>query len=211
MTAGPARAIDIVLLPPGPVMEAAIALNRSMNEKAGNTILELDRTTAIPHISLAMGAVRAGDLPAIGALLDAIAAEMLPIEIFPDDIVTVTTSSGDAVSGLDLERTAALKELHERVMRAVEPFLLEEVTTAMVAAGEDQTITPFTAAYATRYREDAAYGRFSPHITLGYWKAGNAAVGFPCACMFRCTSIALCSLGNNCTCRGVISKHPASG
>ncbi|MBN1195212.1 MAG: 2'-5' RNA ligase family protein [Methanomicrobiaceae archaeon] len=209
MTDGPAIAIDIALIPSDPVIEAIILINRTINATSGNKTLRLGKETAIPHISMAMGAVLKKDLPAIRTFLDESAAHALPLEIFPDDIVTVTTDAGDRVSGLNVERTARLQELHTTIMRSMEHFFLPRATEEMVAREPGGTVTPFTLDYCTGYPAKAAFERFSPHITLGYGEAGADMHRSVFPCMIRCTALAVCHLGNNCTCERILSRHTA--
>ncbi|KQC05320.1 MAG: hypothetical protein APR53_08005 [Methanoculleus sp. SDB] len=204
-------AIDIALIPPDAVLEAAILINRTMNAKSENPVIRLGKETALPHISLAMGAVSEKDLPALGTILDDIAADALPLDIFPDEIVTVATGTGDRVSGLNIERTNRLLELHTTIMRAAEPFFLPRATAEMVAREPGGAVTPFTCDYCTGYPEKAAYERFSPHITLGYGEAGTGTDRSLFPCMIRCTTLAVCHLGNNCTCERILSRHTAPG
>jgi 2'-5' RNA ligase len=209
MTDGAAIAIDIALIPPEPVLEAIVFINRTMNEQSGNRTLRLGKETRVPHISMAMGAVSENDLPAISTLLDESAAHALPLDIFPDEIVTVTTSTGDRVSGLNVERTARLQELHTTIMQAAEPFFLPRATAAMVAREPGGEVTPFTLDYCAHYQAKAAYERYSPHITLGYGEAGTDVNRSLFPCMIRCTTLAVCHLGNNCTCERILSRHTA--
>jgi hypothetical protein len=204
-----ALAVDVVLLLPEPVAAWAKQVNAVMNERTGDSTVVLGDETGVPHISLAMAAVREADLAAIRAELDAIALCHLPLNLFPDRIVTVTTETGEQVSGLNLEITNALRGLHREVMAAVAPFRLSGVTPEMVFGSDDREISNFTTAYIAGYPENAAGDRFSPHVTLGYWKVDPDLGPGPGVCIFRGFRLALCHLGNNCTCGRVLSVHPA--
>jgi hypothetical protein len=204
-----ALAIDVVLLLPEPVAAWAKRVNATMNERTGNRTVVLGDETGVPHISLAMAAVRETDLPAIGALLDAIVIRHLPMNLFPDRIVTVTTESGEQVSGLNLERTNVLGTLHREVMEALAPYRLDRVTPETVFGSDAEEISGFTTAYVAGYPEAAAGERFSPHVTLGYWRIDPDLGPGPGFCIFRGSNLALCHLGNNCTCGRVLSVHPA--
>jgi hypothetical protein len=206
-----ALAVDVVLLLPEPVAAWAKTVNAVMNERTGDRRVVLGDETGIPHISLAMAAVSAADLTALGARLDAIAAGHLPLALYPEGIATVTLSSGDAVSGLNLETTAGLRALHHAVMEATDPFRLSVVRDEMIHGHEAEEISAFTAEYIAGYPRNAAFSHFSPHITLGYWAVDRDLGPGPGVCMFRATRLAVCHLGNNCTCGRILSVHAAPG
>jgi 2'-5' RNA ligase len=192
-------AVDVVLLPDAAVTELAVRLNRALVREFGSAIV-LDPETCLPHISLAMGCI---DRPAITAI-----AERLPILMRRSPVTTlhitgiaVTANSiGQKVSSFAIKKTADLQAMHEAVMRDVGPSLGHDVDASMIYDG----IAAETALQWIRnYPEQAAHDRFFPHITLGYGQA-STAMTFPIP--FPATRLALCHLGNHCTCRKVLAS-----
>ena len=56
------RAVDIVLLPSEEIMDAALQMNQELLLRFGKKIV-LNPNNCLPHLSLAMGALREEDLP----------------------------------------------------------------------------------------------------------------------------------------------------
>jgi 2'-5' RNA ligase len=54
------------------------------------------------------------------------------------------------------------------------------------------------------YRQQSSFERFFPHITIGFGRAEGGA--FPRR--FKVPQLALCHLGNNCTCRQILATVP---
>ncbi|MEP6738659.1 MAG: hypothetical protein ABJA70_24255, partial [Chryseolinea sp.] len=65
-------AIDIVILPPEPVMDLAIEWNKYLAKKHLQPIL-LGKTVSLPHISLLMGCLTENQIPSAHAVLTDIA------------------------------------------------------------------------------------------------------------------------------------------
>jgi 2'-5' RNA ligase len=191
------KAIDIVLLPPEPVMDKAIEMNRQPVEKYGSEIV-LNKENHLPHISLAMGCIDEENLNPVGDILQSI-AKNVPLGELTITGVTVTANSiGQKVSAFQLEITKPLQELHEEVMRKLTPHLSYEVTADMIYPGED--IAESTLLWIKNYRQKSSFENFSPHITLGYGQANE----LPRPIKFAAPKLALCHLGNHCTCRKVL-------
>lgn len=201
-------AIDIVLLPPEPVVDASIAVNNRLVKRTGNHEVVLDKRSVIPHITLAMGTVHATELAALGRRLDEIVHRYFPLAITLTDLSAVTTRTGDIVSGFNVWKTDELQALHESVMQLLIAADAEEVAASMIAGWEHEPIDAFTTTYIREFATQSAYGNFSPHITLGYGDATEDFLEFSFPLPFLCTSAAICHLGNFCTCRKVLSVHP---
>jgi hypothetical protein len=80
-------------------------------------------------------------------------------------------------------------------------WFTQDVTEAMVL---DEAVAPSTLDWIRTYPEKAAYENFRPHITIGYGRLpATAALPIP----FVVTRLALCHLGNHCTCRRTLLSH----
>ena len=191
------KAIDIVLLPPGSIMEKAIEMNCLLVEKYGRQIV-LNKENHLPHISLAMGCIDKEHLSPVGNILQSI-ADNVPLGELTISGVTVTANSiGQKVSAFQLEITQYLQELHEEIMQKLAPYLSYEVTADMIYPGED--VAESTLLWIKNYRQQSSFENFSPHITLGYGQAEE----LPQQIKFTAQTLALCHLGNHCTCRKVL-------
>jgi hypothetical protein len=113
-------------------------------------------------------------------------------------LVSAVNSRGEPSSLLAVEKTPLLQALHEEVMQEMQPFFRYEPTKEMV---DGEVVTPSTLDWIRTYPEKASYEHFRPHITLGYGPV-PLALSFPIP--FVVTHLALCHLGNHCTCRRVL-------
>ncbi len=191
-------AIDVVLLPDEPMTERAIEVNRRLVGDRREEIV-LDRETHLPHISLAMGCVDENDIGTIGEFLRGLSQEAGVSRLSIVGILTSTNTRGEKTSLLDVRKTDELQALHERVMKETKPFFSHDVTDAMI---RDNVVAPTTLEWIRDYPQKASFERFRPHITIGY---GEVEPGLSFPIEFRVTRLALCHLGNHCTCRKILA------
>ncbi len=199
-------AIDVALLPEARIARLAIEVNRKL--VGGGKGIVLDESACLPHISLAMGCMERCQTDSIGKTLTAVARDCVLDELTITGIVTVLNAAGEPNSLFAVAKTRALQTLHERIMMAMEPYMSREVTADMIW-GDDEP-APSTPAWVRDYREKAAFAAFFPHITIGY---GTVAEPMTFPIRFVGRQIALCHLGNHCTCREVLASAamPFSG
>ncbi|MCK4269824.1 MAG: hypothetical protein KAW93_05020, partial [Methanogenium sp.] len=125
-------------------------------------------------------------------------------------VATVTTSSGERVSGIDIIRTSALLALHEEIMNLVNDYAVSDVLPEMVYLDPGEEIPDFTLNYIGNFASRSSYDYYSPHITLGYGEVKKPEECVKVPDSFRCSDIAICHLGNHCTCKKVLSLHSVS-
>lgn len=191
-------ATDVVLLPDETMMDRVIEINRQIVREYSPEIV-LNRKDCLPHISLAMGCVEPGDVAAIREVLVQLAEETPIRRLTATGIQTSTNSRGQVTSLLEIERTAELQALHERVLDEMKRFLSQDATDTMFY---DDVVAETTLDWVRNYPQKAGYESFRPHVTLGY---GQAKPGFPFPAVFRAARLALCHLGNHATCRNVLT------
>ena len=190
------RAVDVVLLPGEAMADKAIEANRELVEKFGEKIV-LDKEKCLPHISLAMGCIEDEDIDAIGEVLKEIAEGAALGALLVVGIEVSENSLGEKVSVFEVERTEQLQRLHNEVMEKLSPYFSYDVSIEMIYGEEEVAET--TLQWIKNYPEKSSFGNFSPHITIGYGESGGMA--FPIE--FAASRLALCHLGNHCTCREV--------
>ena len=191
-------AIDVVLLPDAGMTERAIQANRELVRQYGEKIV-LDKQKCLPHISLAMGCLDQGDLTAAAGLLKDIAEQNPLPELQVIGVRTSTNSAGEKASILEVEKTEELLRLHEEVMETFAPYLSRDVTRDMLY--DPAEAAESTLLWIKNYREKSSFENFLPHITIGYGEAENG----PFPIRFSASELALCHLGNHCTCRKVLA------
>jgi 2'-5' RNA ligase len=200
-------AIDVVLLPSQEMADKAIEANRELLKQYADKII-LDKENcldsrgagALPHISLAMGCIDQSDIHDIGKILQII-AETRPLEqLTAIGIHTETNSADEKVSVLQLKRTETLQSLHEEVMRKLAPYFSHDVTADMVLS--PPIVGESTLLWIKNYPEKSSFEHFFPHITIGYGQINDFV--FPTK--FTASKLALCHLGNHCTCRKILAS-----
>ena len=190
------KAVDVVLLPTEAMMDGAIEVNAELVKKFGKKIV-LNKEDCLPHISLAMGCIDEKDVADVEKVLRRV-AEQYPLGDLRVIGISVTVNLvGEKVSVFEVGKTKELQSLHEEVMEKLAPYFSYDVTSDMVAGAE---VAESTLLWIKNYPEKSSFSNFSPHITIGYGEMNNFS--FPIK--FGVSRLALCHLGNHCTCREII-------
>ncbi len=199
-------AVDVVLLPDEVMTNKAIEVNAKLVEQFGRKIV-LHKENCLPHISLAMGCIDEADVSAIEKVLTAIAERCTIGELQILGINTSTNlsddsqdSRGETVSVFEVEKTRELQLLHEKVMEKIQPYFSSIVTSDMIY--DDEDVAETTLEWIKSYREKSSFARFFPHITIGCGQVQEQR--FPIK--FTASKLALCHLGNHCTCRKILAS-----
>lgn len=191
------KAVDVVLLPDEAMTDKVIEANTELVRKYGAEIV-LDKNNCLPHISLAMGCIEDSDISTAGKVLEEI-AEQNPVGTLKVVGVQVTeNTNGERASVFEVERTQQLQAIHERVSQELAIYFSFDVTSDMIYGDEEVAETALL--WIRNYREKSSFERFSPHITIGYGQAKELAGPME----FGASRLALCHLGNHCTCRKVL-------
>jgi glycosyltransferase domain-containing protein len=196
-------AVDIVLLPPDEIMDKVIEANQVLLKTFDNKIV-LNKQNCFPHLSLAMGCINKDDIPKIDTVLKDIANKFSPLALTISDIRAGAISTGEKVSGFEIERTPDLQLLHETVMRKISQYFTYDVSLDMIYALPDQQVEEVTTYWIKNYAEESSFERFRPHITtgIGEVEGENGGIKFPIK--FNASKLALCHLGNYCTCGEIL-------
>ncbi|MHC4260163.1 MAG: 2'-5' RNA ligase family protein [Planctomycetota bacterium] len=191
------KAVDVVLLPDDPMMAETIEANRNLVGQVGDKIV-LNKENCLPHVSLAMGCADEGDIDATGEILKNIAKKTPVLELRIVGVWTTTNSAGEKISAFGIEKAKGLQLLHEEVMEKLTSYLSYDVTREMMY--DSGQVSESTLLWIREYREKSSFANFSPHITIGYGQMENVLLPME----FTASRLALCHLGNHCTCRDVL-------
>jgi len=191
-------AVDVVLLPSEWVTNQAIEANKGLLKQYADRII-LDKENCLPHISLAMGCINEEDIANIEKILLTIAEKYNPGELNIIGINTGTNSLGEKVSAFEVKKTERLLSLHKQVMRRMTPYFSYDVTAEMVLC--PPIACESTLLWIKNYPEKSAFENYFPHITIGYGQVDD----FSFTAEFTASKLALCHLGNHCTCRKVFA------
>jgi len=193
------KAVDVVLLPDEEMTRAAIQANTILVEKFGEKIV-LNKENCLPHISLAMGCIDESEVGDIGKVLEDVAGRTSVKLLSISELEISTTSSGEKVSAFSIEKTNELQLLHEEVMETAGEYFRYDVSSEMLYGSEK--IAESTLHWIRNYRDKSGFENFWPHITIGYGVLDN----FKFSRTFTAERLALCHLGNHCTCRVILTS-----
>ncbi len=193
------KAVDVVLLPDEAMTDKAIEANAELVKKFGRKIV-LNKKNCLPHISLAMGCIDEEDIAAIEGILRSIVTRSSLGDLTILGVRVSENSAGEKVSAFEVGETKELKSLHETIMERLEPYLGRDVTAEEIG---DEEVAETTLLWIKNYREKSSFGKFFPHITIGYGEVSNLP---PFPIKFAASKLALCYLGNHCTCRRVLAS-----
>ncbi len=194
-------AVDIVLLPDEKMTGRAIKANAELIKIAGRQIV-LNEEDCLPHISLAMGCIDRKVVETIAKTIESIAKEYGSgvAKLRVTGVHIGTNSIGEKVSSLVIENTKELQLLHERIMRDLQPYFTYDVTADMIYGNEE--VAHSTLLWIRDYPNKSSFVNFLPHITIGYGEAGPIESTID----FTASRLALCHLGNHCTCRQILAS-----
>ncbi len=192
-------AVDVVLLPTEDMADKAIAANKELLKQYAHKIV-LDKENCLPHISLAMGCIDERNIDEIEKILKTAAKESSLGQLSAVCIHTESNQAGEKVSVFEIEKTEALQSLHEGVMKRLEPYFSYDVKADMVLSSSGTGES--TLDWIKNYPENSSFEKFFPHITIGYGEINNFS--FPVK--FNVSKLALCHLGNHCTCRKILAS-----
>jgi len=185
-------AIDIAILLPPKVAEAAISFSDLLCQKYGER-MHLNTTDCLPHISLVMGVVLESDLEDVNRIVAEAKMKFLPLELE----ITGVKSTKNSTS-LEIERTLELEELQEDLLNKLTPFLSYEPTEEMFAEAPE----PKALSWVAEFHSNSTGENFKPHITIGPASEYETYDG---PLTFKGSELAICQLGNYCSCKKLLA------
>ena len=173
-------AIDVVLLTPEEIVDKSIELNREIIKKDDRVIL--NKESCFPHITLLMGCLKEDDISEVNELLKDIAKDFSPLTL------TITNTYGESSVGF------------ETVVNKLSKYLSYDATPDMLYP----PVKPenISVPWINNFKKNATFENFFPHITLGFGKVPDIELPIT----FTVSKLALCHLGNYCTCRKILGS-----
>ena len=188
-------AINIALLPPEEVMKLAKSINKKLIEN--DDMINFVDGTSIPHATLCIGGIKEEDLPKLGKILEEISKESAPIELtITGTSVHINPTDNSKGSGFVVANTRELQKLHEEVVRRCKALFVDVSTTDMYPGSTRAS----SAEHANKFLEIDCFELYKPHITLGVGEADSINKRIT----FTVKRLAICHLGNWCTCRKIL-------
>lgn len=185
-------AIDVALLPSEEMMDIAIEANKKV---IGNMI-KLNKENCLPHITLAMGCVSEGALEEIDEILKDLAGQF-------NEFRLKTVSGSDNELCFMIERDEGLQFFHETIMKKMTPFFTYDVKKGMVYKARGEKVNDLTLNYVRDFPLKSSLENYMPHITIGSAERGVCLSEVE----FTASELALCHLGNFCTCRKILLSY----
>lgn len=196
-------AVDVVLLPPEEVMDKAIELNKQLPE-ALDAGWNLNKENCLPHITVAMGVIQEDAIPKVEKILNEIAKNFKPLSLTIPKVEHYE-SKNEVVSGLKVERTYELTQLHREVVEKIhKPLFTFDATVDMFY--QPPKMQELGNYWKSRSPEKNILEKYDPHITLG---KGRVDIDKPFK--FIASKLALCHLGKRSTCRNVLYSVDLAG
>ncbi|UZR95576.1 hypothetical protein [Chondrinema litorale] len=191
------KAIDVVLLPAKNISNESITINQKLDNGSGIQQIPLG-TKYLPHISLAMGGLKDEEVDSFFKEVTAIANQFSALSLHYTVIECHPNDKGEAISGIAIEENVELQKLHETLVIKLESFLKNEVSQLHFHG--DETTNASSVNWVNEYIAKHSFKQFSPHITLG---TGIFSGNFTPQNSLT-NRLAVCHLGNYCTCREVL-------
>jgi len=183
-------ALDVAILPTPALRERAVELSASLPAAESNG-LRLD-DEHLPHITLSQHFIREDERQLAFEKIDEVLRRQNPLKL-----AISGGGRGSSAVWMEVEKTPALQQLHERLMEALRGVERAGATPAAFFGGDARMGDVLTVA---SYRANSSFAGFSPHITLGH--AAEPPVVERLS--FQASIIAACHLGRFCSCRQIL-------
>jgi 2'-5' RNA ligase len=190
-------AIDIVLLPSDPMTDKTIEVNSQLVRRFGEKIV-FNKENCFPHISLCMGVLEEKNIPAVAKILTKIGKRFSPLNLTAANLSSHLDSKGEMISDFEIKVTQELQLLHETIMKETSLLLTRETSAGMLAP--PPPFSEGTFQWIKNYPEKSSFKNFRPHITAGFGEAEHVKLQIK----FTASELALCHIGNHCTCRNLL-------
>lgn len=193
-------AIDVALLLPDRINNICIGINR----KAGaDAFSDLSKNNNHPHITLAMGVIDESDLPEVQTKLEYISKQFSSLKLEITGIYFEITPESKKSYGFVVELTNELKRLHWEIMKELLPIFSYGVDKKMFFLDSDENFNEVSKYWVDNYgKKHLDPNNYYPHISLKCKKASYD--GLPIK--FSASRLAVCQLGNYCTCRKIFAS-----
>ena len=179
-------------------MDIAISLNRRACDES---YIFLDKEKCFPHVSLLMGCLRLDQIKQAEIMLKSITSQHKIMTLSFKHMRTVKTSVGDIIT-MDIDPYNNLQLLHESLVKVFAPLLTQDTTEDDVF-GNSPAVS--TLSWINSFIPNSCFGNFWPHITIGYAKEDTDPEKIE-PFTFTASRLAICHLGNYCTCQKILTE-----
>lgn len=191
-------AIDIALLPSEEMMNRSIKTNEELTKVSVQKI-KLDKKTCLPHISLVIGVVNVSDIPKISNVLQDISKKYSSFNLTTEGFRTYTIETGEELSEFTISKNKLLQDIHEDILNSLSEYLVDD-DLAIDMVYSPPEVEDITMSWIRHFVQNPGFKGYRPHITLGTGEGNNTSQPIE----FTSSMLALCHIGNYCTCRNVL-------
>lgn len=192
-------AVDVALLLPEKVNKICIDINKAPEADA---FFRLNEKDSFPHITLAMGVIDEKDLPKANEILEEIANvfSLIDLEVYELDYTTMPPPENKKSYQFKLNLTEEIKNLYVIIMEKLRPLFSYDVDLEMFYK-DDENLHEVSKFWVSKFKENQKrFNDYQPHISL---KCANAKFD-DLPIKFTASKLALCHLGDYCTCRKIL-------
>jgi len=188
-------ALDVALVLPPALIDALTSLNASLLPAPDGFHFD---ATHVPHLTLVQQFSPLEALQDIADDITTTAQHTAPLQL-----TTGRLSKGETAVVLTVEHTQALHDLHHCLMERLEKFDRPSGdTTGFVNTSPGGSARTRDVAWVRKFRRNASYDAFTPHITLGVGHLDQPSS----VRNFTATHLGLYQLGRFCTCRRLLQS-----
>ncbi|MBU2542799.1 hypothetical protein KJ785_04545 [Patescibacteria group bacterium] len=184
-------AFDIAILPPENIQDICVELCNKYANNSGQ--LRLNKIDNLTHISLFMGMTEKNDLPDMFERVEKITNNLGTLKLELETLKKINNTHFFVV-----KKTPELQNLHEKIVNELKDYKAKNTTADMFF---DEKIDESTFFWTDNYITGSSFQKFWPHITL----KGCAKPKYDdLPKKFIADKIAICHLGDHCTCRKIL-------
>lgn len=183
-------AVDVALLPDTAVMEDLIGF---IHYDSNSPIL-LNTSNCLPHVTLAMGVIDETAIARLGEALARFMEEATTVKLVGTGTNSYVADNGKHLSEVTVGLTDELLDFRTRLVAAIRPMFTDiPPTTDMFF--DPSHVEQITTKWVLKFGET-----FRPHVTLGEGQVKPLDLSL----IFYPDKLAICQLGNYCTCRKIL-------
>jgi hypothetical protein len=198
-------AIDIALLLPEKIKDLCVKLNKEA-ESQGRAYRPLGNDDFIPHITLSLGIINKKDLQEIQGIISEITNDSNNLNLEINETYTYKREDGNR-SGFKIIKNPKLQRFHDKIIDKMGKYFHKDATQDMLIEGERTGLSESSKKMLERFIELYSRDKYSPHITMNIYDLEY--LDFPIE--FTTETVAICQVGDGCTCRKILSVHKLKG
>lgn len=192
-------AIDVAILPSEEIMDICIDLNK----KDSAAFSHLNKTDNFPHLTLAMGIMDKNDFEKVAKIIQKEFKKFFPLNLEINKLNFEITPENKKSMHFATDASKKLVDLHQEIMNNLSPILSYKVESGMFFKKTGEKINEISKFWVGNYaKKYSGLNNYYPHISL---KCRNAEYN-NLPIKFVASKLAICQLGNYCTCRKILKE-----